>query len=68
MNNKVYATRCGNASNTLYGFRSIGKRQKRDSNRGEFSGTIRNFVGQDFWAREYYVSTVGKDEERSEVG
>ena len=23
----------------------------------------RNFVGQHFWARGYYVSTVGKDEE-----
>ena len=22
----------------------------------------RNFVGQHFWARGYYVSTVGKDE------
>jgi putative transposase len=23
----------------------------------------RNFVGQSFWAREYFVSTVGRDEE-----
>ena len=23
----------------------------------------RNFVAQHFWAREYYVSTVGRDEE-----
>ena len=22
----------------------------------------RNFVGQHFWAREYFVSTVGRDE------
>ena len=24
----------------------------------------RNFVGQHFWARGYFVSTVGRDEER----
>ena len=28
-----------------------------------FSGRKRNFVGQQFWARGYYVSTVGKDEQ-----
>jgi putative transposase len=28
-----------------------------------FSGHKRNFTGQNFWARGYYVSTVGKDEE-----
>ena len=28
-----------------------------------FSGRRRNFVGQRFWARGYYVSTVGKDEQ-----
>ena len=28
-----------------------------------FTGRRRNFVGQNFWARGYYVSTVGKDEE-----
>jgi putative transposase len=27
-----------------------------------FSGHKRNFTGQHFWARGYYVSTVGKDE------
>jgi len=27
-----------------------------------FSGRTRNFTGQHFWARGYYVSTVGKDE------
>jgi len=27
-----------------------------------FSGHTRNFTGQHFWARGYYVSTVGKDE------
>ena len=28
-----------------------------------FGGRQRNFVGENFWARGYYVSTVGKDEE-----
>ena len=28
-----------------------------------FQGRKRNFVGQHFWARGYYVSTVGKDED-----
>ena len=28
-----------------------------------FSGRRRNLVGQHFWARGYYVSTVGKDEQ-----
>ena len=27
-----------------------------------FSGHKKNFTGQHFWARGYYVSTVGKDE------
>jgi len=27
-----------------------------------FSGHKKNFIGQHFWARDYYVSTVGKDE------
>ena len=27
-----------------------------------YQGRTRNFVGQHFWARGYYVSTVGKDE------
>ena len=26
-------------------------------------GRQRNFIGENFWARGYYVSTVGKDEE-----
>ena len=26
-------------------------------------GKKRNFVGQSFWARGYYVSTVGRDEQ-----
>jgi putative transposase len=27
-----------------------------------FGGWRRNFIGQNFWARGYYVSTAGKDE------
>ena len=27
-----------------------------------YGGRQRNFVGENFWARGYYVSTVGKDE------
>jgi len=29
----------------------------------EFAGRRKNFVGQSFWARGYFVSTVGRDEE-----
>ncbi len=29
-----------------------------------FAGRKRNFVGQHFWVRGYFVSTVGRDEER----
>jgi len=28
----------------------------------EFAGRKRNYVGQSFWARGYFVSTVGRDE------
>jgi len=28
-----------------------------------YGGRRRNFTGQHFWARGYYVSTVGRDEE-----
>lgn len=28
-----------------------------------YAGCSRNFVGQNFWARGYFVSTVGKDED-----
>jgi len=28
----------------------------------DVQGRTRNFVGQSFWARGYYVSTVGRDE------
>jgi putative transposase len=28
----------------------------------EFAGRTRNFVGQNFWARGYYVTTAGRDE------
>ncbi len=27
-----------------------------------YAGCQRNFTGQSFWARRYYVSTVGRDE------
>ncbi len=29
----------------------------------EFAGRKRNFVGQHFWARGYFVTTVGRDED-----
>ena len=29
----------------------------------EFAGRKRNFVGQHFWARGYFVSTVGRDDD-----
>jgi len=29
-----------------------------------FMGKPRNFTGESFWAREYFVSTVGRDEEQ----
>jgi len=29
-----------------------------------FAGKKRNYVGEHFWARGYYVSTVGRDEEQ----
>jgi putative transposase len=28
-----------------------------------YTGRRKNFTGQSFWARGYYVSTVGRDEE-----
>ena len=28
-----------------------------------YSGKTRNYVGENFWARGYFVSTVGRDEE-----
>ena len=28
-----------------------------------YMGRQRNFIGQSFWARGYYVSTAGRDEE-----
>jgi putative transposase len=28
----------------------------------EFAGRKRNYVGQHFWARGYFVSTIGRDE------
>ncbi len=32
------------------------------SDRDYYMGRKRNFVGQHFWARGYFVSTVGRDE------
>jgi putative transposase len=29
----------------------------------QFQGKRQNFTGESFWARGYYVSTVGRDEE-----
>ncbi len=29
-----------------------------------FMGKTKNFVGQNFWARGYFVSTVGRDEDQ----
>ena len=29
----------------------------------EYAGVKRNFTGQHFWAKGYFVSTVGRDEE-----
>ena len=29
----------------------------------QFAGRTRNFTGENFWARGYFVSTVGLDEE-----
>ena len=28
-----------------------------------YTGRKRNYVGQNFWAREYFTSTVGRDEQ-----
>ena len=33
----------------------------------QFGGRQRNFTGEVFWARGYFVSTVGLDEERVRV-
>src|ERR1700731_657507 len=37
--------------------------QERDPPGAGVWGNRRNFVGQSFWARGYFVSTVGRDEE-----
>ncbi|MBQ3059173.1 MAG: transposase, partial [Desulfovibrio sp.] len=29
----------------------------------DVQGRAKNFIGQSFWARGYFVSTVGRDEE-----
>ena len=38
--------------------------EERDGDRPAVYGSAKNFVGQNFWARGYYVSTVGRDEEQ----
>lgn len=47
---------CGVAGNRLH------QRQERDSFGAGLWREKRNFVGQPFWARGYFVSTVGRDE------
>ncbi len=34
----------------------------RSTSPGQYAGRKRNFVGQHFWARGYFVTTVGRDE------
>ena len=41
----------------------IYQREGCDSIARNFGGRQRNFTGEVFWAREYFVSTVGLDEE-----
>jgi REP element-mobilizing transposase RayT len=41
----------------------IHQRQKRDSSGSVYGERKRNFVGQHFWARGFFVNTVGRDEE-----
>src|ERR1700757_5195087 len=45
----------------VLGFRGGGvyKREECDRYRAQLHGSSENFVGQNFWARGYYVSTVG---------
>jgi len=40
----------------------VHQRQERDSSGSGVWERKRNFVGQHFWARGYFVSTVGRDE------
>ena len=37
--------------------------QKLDLDRAEYRAKGKNFTGHKFWARGYFVSTVGRDEE-----
>ena len=41
------------------------QREKCDINRGarRFAGKTKNFTGENFWARGYFVTTIGLDEE-----
>jgi putative transposase len=47
---------CGSASGRIYQGKSAIAIARR------FTGRQKNFSGQNFWARGYYVSTVGRDE------
>ena len=42
--------------------RKVGKEKTIRSTRLMYGERKRNFVGQHFWARGYFVSTVGRDE------
>ena len=41
--------------------------EKLDLNCTECGRKLRNFLGHKFWARGYFVSTVGRDEETIRV-
>ena len=44
-------------------FESLSQRQERHPHGSGLRGRKRNFTGQHFWARGYFVSTVGRDED-----
>jgi len=41
---------------------AISRAKVHNTSRTDFFPIQRNFTGQQFWARGYYVSTVGRDE------
>jgi hypothetical protein len=45
------------------GFRMDGTQRKERQIARTFLGMKKNFTGQHFWARGYFVSTVGRDEQ-----
>jgi putative transposase len=51
------AEACGVASDRVH------QGQERDPHCPRYGERKRNFVGQSFWARGFFVSTVGRDEE-----